>query len=108
MPISQSSKGKEFGEFVPAFFHEENNENLEDDSNDELEMPQNDESSKENRYEVGNATWKGKVFVRKNHKEWDESTSPRFHESKPVENEPPKKVKVSLFLFLRVVIGILI
>jgi len=89
--LFEPTTGKEFGEFVPAFFQKENYENLEDDNNDELiEMPQNDESSKENRHEVGIATWKGKVFVRKNHKECDESTSPRFHESKPGENEPPK------------------
>ncbi|CAJ2635918.1 unnamed protein product [Trifolium pratense] len=115
LPVSQSSKtytsaptknghdslsnptpvmSSELGESEPKFSHEENNENLENDDNGDLiEMPQNNESYKDNRFEAGNKTWKGKVFVRKNHKESDESTSQHCHESEPGDDQLPKKRK---------------
>jgi len=85
---------KELGESEPTFSHEENNENLENDDNDDLiEMPQNNESLKENRFEPGDGIWKGKVFVKKHHKEREESTSQHCHESEPRNDQPPKKRK---------------
>ncbi|CAJ2646885.1 unnamed protein product [Trifolium pratense] len=115
LPVSQSSKtytsgptknghdflsnptlvmSSELGESEPTFSHEENNENLENNDNDDLiEMPQNNESYKDNRFEEGNKTWKGKVFVRKNHKESDESTSQHCHESELGDDQLPKKRK---------------
>jgi hypothetical protein len=85
---------KELGESEPTFPHEENHENFESNGNDDLiEMPQSSESSKENRFEAGNNIWKGKVFVRKNHKESDESTSQQCHESEPGNDRPPKNRK---------------
>ncbi|CAJ2655096.1 unnamed protein product [Trifolium pratense] len=115
LPVSQSSKtytsaptknghdflsnptpvmSSELGESEPTFSHEENNENLENNDNDDLiEMPQNNESYKDNRFEAGNKTWKGKVFVRKNHKESDESTSQHCHESELGDDQLPKKRK---------------
>jgi hypothetical protein len=85
---------KEFGESEPTFPHDENHENFESNGNDDLiEMPQSSESSKENRFEAGNKIWKGKVFVRKNHKESDESTSQQCHESEPGNDQPPKNRK---------------
>ena len=72
----------------------ENNENLKnDDSDDLVEMPQNNESLKDNIFELGNKIWKGKVFVKKYHKERDESTSQHCHESEPGNDQPPKKRK---------------
>jgi len=115
LPISQSSKtytsapienrhdslsdptpvmSKELGESEPTFSHVENNENLEAIDNDDLiEMPQNNESLKENRFELGNEIWKGKVFVKKHHKERDASTSQHCHESEPGNDQPPMKRK---------------
>ncbi|CAJ2666701.1 unnamed protein product [Trifolium pratense] len=115
LPVSQSSKtytstptknghdslsnptpimSSELGESGPTISHEENNENLENNDNDDLiEMPQNNESYKDNRFEAGNKTWKGKVFVRKNHKESDESTSQHCHESELGDDQLPKKKK---------------
>ncbi|WJX71431.1 hypothetical protein P8452_55427 [Trifolium repens] len=85
---------KEFGESEPTFPHDENYENFESNGNDDLiEMPQSSESSKENRFEAGNNIWKGKVFVRKNHKESDESTSQQCHESELGNDRPPKNRK---------------
>jgi len=84
---------KELGESEPTFSHLENNENIEnDDSDDLVEMPQNNESHKD-RFEPGNKIWKGKVFVKKHHKERDESTSQHCHESEPGNDQPPKKRK---------------
>ncbi|KAK2422570.1 putative mitochondrial protein [Trifolium repens] len=82
---------KELGESEPTFSHEENNENLDNDGL--IEMPQNNDSYKDNRFEAGNKTWKGKVSVRKNHKESDESTSQHYHESEPGNDQLPKKGK---------------
>ncbi|CAJ2651427.1 unnamed protein product [Trifolium pratense] len=115
LPVSQSSKtytsaptknghdslsnptpvmSSELVESESTFSHEENNENLENNDNDDLiEMPQNNESYKDNRFEAGNKTWKGNVFVRKNHKESDESTSQHCHESEPGNDQLPKKRK---------------
>ncbi|KAK2414048.1 putative mitochondrial protein [Trifolium repens] len=85
---------KEFGESEPTFPHDENHENFESNGNDDLiEMPQSSESLKENRFEAGNNIWKGKVFVRKNHKKSDESTSQQCHESEPGNDRPPKNRK---------------
>jgi hypothetical protein len=56
-------------------------------------MPHNDESLEENKLEVENKIWKGKVFVRKNHKEGNESTSQHCHESEPGNDQSPKKRK---------------
>ncbi|CAJ2638271.1 unnamed protein product [Trifolium pratense] len=87
----------ELGESEPTFSHEENNETLENDDNDDLiEMPQNNESYKDNRFEAGNKTKKRKAFVRKNHKESDESTSQHCHESKPGMINFLKQEKVAL------------
>jgi hypothetical protein len=99
---------KELGESEPTLFHENNNENCEDGDNEELikmphndeshneeliKMPHNDESLEENKLEVENKIWKGKVFVRKNHKEGNESTSQHCHESEPGNDQSPKKRK---------------
>ncbi|GAU31183.1 hypothetical protein TSUD_316080 [Trifolium subterraneum] len=85
---------KELGESEPTFPHEENHENFESNGNDDLiEMPQSIESSKENRFEAGKNIWKGKFFVRKNHKESDESTSQQCHESELGNDQPPKNKK---------------
>jgi hypothetical protein len=55
---------KELGESEPTLFHENNNENCENGDNEELiKMPHNDESLEENKLEVENKIWKGKVFV---------------------------------------------
>ncbi|PNX67447.1 copia protein, partial [Trifolium pratense] len=43
--------------------------------------------------EVENKIWKGKVFVRKNHKEGNESTSQHCHKSEPGNDQSPKKRK---------------
>lgn len=40
-----------------------------------------------------NNIWKGKVFVRKNQKESDESTSQHYNESKSENDRSPKKKK---------------
>ncbi|PNX73271.1 pentatricopeptide repeat-containing protein mitochondrial-like [Trifolium pratense] len=85
---------KELGESEPTFIHDENHENFESDDNDELiEMPQSNESFKENMVEAENKIWKGKVFVRKNHKESDESTSQQCQKSEPGNDQPPKNRK---------------
>jgi hypothetical protein len=99
---------KELGESEPTLFHENNNENCEDGDNEELikmphndeshneeliKMPHNDESLEENKLEVENKIWKGKVFVRKNHKEGNESISQHCHESEPGNDQSPKKRK---------------
>lgn len=85
---------KELGESEPTFSHEETNENLDNrDDDDLIKMPQNNESLKENRFEVGNRTWKGKVYVKKHHKERNESTSQHCQESEPRNDQPPKKMK---------------
>ncbi|CAJ2657582.1 unnamed protein product [Trifolium pratense] len=84
---------KELGESEPTFSHEENHENFQSNNDDLIEMPQSSESSKENRFEAENNIWKGKVFVRKNHKESDESTSQQCHESEPGNDQPPKNRK---------------
>ena len=85
---------KELGESEPTLFHENNNENCEDGDNEELiKMPHNDESLEENKLEVENKIWKGKVFVRKNHKEGNESTFQHCHESEPGNDQSPKKRK---------------
>ncbi|KAK2441169.1 hypothetical protein QL285_012497 [Trifolium repens] len=85
---------KELGESEPTFPHEENHDNFESNGNNDLiEMPQSSESSKDNRFEARNKIWKGKVFVRKNHKESDESTSQQCHESES--GNDPKCISVS-------------
>lgn len=53
---------KELCDFEPTFSLVENNKYPENDDNDDLiEMPQNNESLQENKFELGNKTWKGKV-----------------------------------------------
>jgi hypothetical protein len=85
---------KELGESEPTLFHENNNENCEDGDNEELiEMQHNDELLEENKLEVENKIWKGMVFVRKKHKEGNESTSQHCHESEPGNDQSPKKRK---------------
>ncbi|WJX66879.1 hypothetical protein P8452_51386 [Trifolium repens] len=87
---------KELGESEPTLFHENNNENCEDGDNDNeelIKMPHNDESLEKNKLEVENKIWKGKVFVRKDHKEGNESTSQHCHESEPGNDQSPKKRK---------------
>jgi hypothetical protein len=60
---------KEPYEFEHIFSLVENNENPENNDNDDLiEMSQNNKSLQENIFELGNNTWKGKVFVKKHHK----------------------------------------
>lgn len=86
---------KELYESEPTFSHIENNENPENDDNDNLiEMPQNNESLQENIFELGNRTWKGKVFVKKHHKGRDESTSEPGHDQPP-KNRKGKSISVS-------------
>jgi hypothetical protein len=92
-------------------FERKKNENHENDDSDEIiEMPQNDEPSfffngndepsKENSFKVGHKIWNGNVFVRKNHKESDESTSQHCQESESGNNQLPKKRKgKSIFVF---------
>ncbi|CAI8601498.1 unnamed protein product [Vicia faba] len=85
---------KELSESEPTFSHEENNEISEnDDSDDLIEMPQNNESLQENKFELGNRIWKGKVFVKKHRKGMDESTSQHCHKSEPGNDHPPKNRK---------------
>jgi len=97
---------KELGESEPTFSHVENNENLENNDGDDLiEMPQNNESLKD-RFELGNKIWKGKVFVKKHHKERDESTSQHCQNLNRGMLNLLRKGKVSLSL--RVVFCILI
>jgi len=85
-PKPTPSMGKELYESKPTLSHEENNENIENENNELIKMPQNDKSSKYNRFKVGNRIWKGKTFVRKNHKEANQSTSQHCHESEPGNN----------------------
>ena len=85
---------KELCESEPTFSHVENNEIPEnDDSDDLIEMPQNNESLQENRFELGNMIWKGKVFVKKHPKGMDKSTSQHCQESEPGNDQPPKNRK---------------
>jgi len=85
---------KEPCESEPTFSLVENNENPGNNDNDDLiEMPQNNESLQQNKFELGNRTWKGKVFLKKHHKGKDKSTSQHCQESEPGNDQFPNKRK---------------